>query len=350
MIDIDVGRSSIIDEFLNRYQIWADNKQFYHGYSSIKVDKKINGIPCYQFADFDNINNCDSDIVIIDALLEGLHSAVAFNRYNKSKHYIIVSSGTWNKDLANLDISYDLIWYPFALFETVDTYLSPGRFCFYIDKNYTFEYPKPLIFLCTAGSKRAARDHLVNQLDSWSDKNFILKYEGKDLGVDSSLLDIIKIDDKFDPYTPILSKYYHNVSQTLPINMYNQCYFNLVVETDVNIKHSFLPTEKIIKTLVTGMPFVAVATQDFIKHLHTLGFKTYQELWDESYDNEPNYQTRIDKVVDLCNNLKNFDWQSNQEKLQSIANHNARNFLNLNLFADKMFLEFESVLKRISSD
>jgi hypothetical protein len=98
------------------------------------------------------------------------------------------------------------------------------------------------------------------------------------------------------------------------------------------------------------MPFVAVATQDFIKHLHTLGFKTYQELWDESYDNEPNYQKRIDKVVDLCNNLKNFDWQANKEKLQSIANHNAKNFLNLNYFADKMFLEFESVLKRISSD
>jgi hypothetical protein len=132
--------------------------------------------------------------------------------------------------------------------------------------------------------------------------------------------------------------------------MYNQCYFNLVVETDITVDHSFLPSEKIIKTLITGMPFVVVATQDFIKNLHTLGFKTYQELWDESYDSEPNYQKRIDKVVDLCNNLKNFDWSANQEKLQSIADHNAKNFLNLNHFADKMFLEFESVLKRIIND
>ena len=212
-------------------------------------------------------------------------------------------------------------------------------------------------FLCLAGSTRPERDYLIKQLSNISNNNCILKYNRKDYAVDSTVYEVVKFDKFLDASskkqlgsTPILEKYYHDLSQTLPIAMYNQCYFNVVVETDVDLDHSFLPTEKIIKTLITGMPFVAVATQHFLKNLQELGFKTYQTVWDESYDHEPNYQKRIDKVVELCNNLKNFDWQSNKEQLEMVANHNAKNFLNLNYFADRMFLNFESVLRRITND
>lgn len=349
MINIDVTHSDLINEFLNRYQIWADNKHFYQNYNAINLTKDECGIPCYKFYQLELINNSSSDIILIDALTEGLHSKQVFERYNSSKHYIFLSN-YWDINQIKFDFSYDLIWYPWFLFETADTYLSPGRFCFYLDKNYKFDYPKQMDFLCLAGSNRPERDYLITQLSNISDNNCILKYNGKDYTVDSTIYDVVKFDKGFDPYTPILEKYYHNVGQTLPIAMYNQCYFNVLVETDIDVEHSFLPTEKIIKTLVTGMPFVAVATQHFLKNLQELGFKTYQTVWDESYDHEPNYQKRIDKVVELCNNLKNFDWQSNKEQLEMVANHNAKNFLNLNYFADRMFLNFESVLRRITND
>ena len=265
---------------------------------------------------------------------EGIHSESFFKQYKSNCHYIIFSNGWWDSDHYPLPINYTLVWHLFFLIEMCDTYNSPNRFCYYLDQHYKFDYPKSCVFVSTIGNVRPERDYIVEQLTTNLDhQNVILRYSGQDLYMPADKFDVISFEPgKFDPYISILEKYYHNVSQSLPIDLYNQSYFNLVVETDIDVENSFLPSEKIIKTLVTGMPFVAVATQNFLKNLKQLGFKTYSTFWNEDYDLEPNHQKRIDKVVELCNNLKNFDWQSNKDQLEAIANYNAKNFLNLNLF------------------
>ena len=48
----------------------------------------------------------------------------------------------------------------------------------------------------------------------------------------------------------------------------------------------FFPTEKIWKPILAGIPFVCIATQNFLKRVRDLGFKTYDTVWDESYDEE----------------------------------------------------------------
>ena len=95
------------------------------------------------------------------------------------------------------------------------------------------------------------------------------------------------------------------------------------------------------------MPFVAVSTPNFLKHLHQLGFHTYGKLWDESYDAEPNYKIRIDKVVELCNNLENFDWYNRRSELEIIKLKNRDNFLTLNKLASQEFNEFEEKIRNI---
>ena len=130
--------------------------------------------------------------------------------------------------------------------------------------------------------------------------------------------------------------------------MYNQADFNLVVETDIDYEYGFFLTEKIIKCLITGMPFVLVATPYFLKYLKDLGFHTYNELWDESYDDELDYTKRIDKVIDLCNNLDLFDWQANQSALELIALKNKCNFLNLNWVIDAEFRQFEQAILELN--
>ena len=81
-----------------------------------------------------------------------------------------------------------------------------------------------------------------------------------------------------------MEKYYHSISQTLPIDLYNQCRFNLTVETDLDWTNEFFLTEKTVKNLIIGMPFVSVSTPHFLKNLRSLGFETYSSVWDESYD------------------------------------------------------------------
>mgnify|MGYP000353789169 CR=1 FL=1 len=49
--------------------------------------------------------------------------------------------------------------------------------------------------------------------------------------------------------------------------IYNQAYFNLVVESDIEYPYSFDPTEKIGKALLTGIPFVVYSTPNFLQNL-----------------------------------------------------------------------------------
>jgi hypothetical protein len=92
------------------------------------------------------------------------------------------------------------------------------------------------------------------------------------------------------------------------------------------------------------MPFVIVATPHFLKYLKEIGFHTYDSLWDESYDDDLEYINRVDKIVDLCNNLDSFDWTANQSALELIALKNRSNFLNLNRTMNKNFQQFEQAI------
>jgi hypothetical protein len=230
-----------------------------------------------------------------------------------------------------------------------DTYLSPERYHFHSNKTYNFDYPKPCVFTSTVGTVRPERDYFINILkEKINYDNFILRYSGENFGIDADCFDIINFEKgHFDPYTVLVEKYYHSVSQTLPTSMYNQSYFNLVVETDIDYVDNFFLTEKTIKVLMTGMPFVILSTPCFLKNLQQLGFTTYNQLWDESYDSIIDYKDRIDNIVELCNKLKKFDWESNRHLLQQIQLQNQNNFLNLNRVADQEFKHFENIIKAL---
>ena len=340
-----INATGLVEEFLEQYQVWKDHSDFYNQTSRIiNIQKSITGIPCFPHRDVGAINQCKEPMVVIDCLTEGKHSVSWFDQYDTSKHYIIFANEDhFSPNDLDLKISYTWISYFFFLFHMADTYNTPWKFGYYLDKQYQFDKPKPMRFVSTTGNVRPERTYLKDRLvEQITYKNFIFRYSGVDHGEPSDQFDVIKfVPGEFDPYVLILEKYYHNVSQSLPIHMYNQADFNLVVETDIDYQYGFFPTEKIFKCLITGMPFVIVATPYFLKYLKQLGFHTYGDLWNESYDDELDYAKRIDKIVDLCNNLDTFDWQANQSALELIALKNRSNFLNLNSVIDLRFREFE---------
>ena len=346
-----IASVGLIDGFLEKYNIWRDHENFYRKQNHLEIAIDPTGIPCYPYQDLKSINNSNSPVVLIDCLTEGLHSQNTFSQYKHNCHYLIFSNGNWDKNLNPLPISYDIVHHNFFLFEMADTYLSPNRFCFYLDKNYNFDYPKEVNFVSTIGLERQERDLLVNHLLNTLDKKtFILRYAGQDRAVPYTNDVIAFAPGKFTPWglvSPDLEKYYHHTSQTLPIDLYNKGYFNLVVESDINLKNDFFLTEKTIKSLLTGIPFVVCSTPYFIKGLKQLGFLTYSDVWNESYDNIENTTDRIDAIAKLCIDLVDFDWESNKEKLQRIAEHNRCQFFNLNSLAHSEFVQFESLMLNI---
>lgn len=58
----------------------------------------------------------------------------------------------------------------------------------------------------------------------------------------------------------------------------------LVAET-MTLGTTFYPTEKTVRPISALKPFVTFATAGFLKNLQELGFQTFSDIWDESYDN-----------------------------------------------------------------
>ena len=353
--EINTDTNGQIAEFLDQYQIWKDYNNFYNQDPGIiNIQKSKTGIPWFHYTDVHSINQCKDPIVAIDCLTEGKHSIEEFNQYNKDKHYIIFANEShFSKTDLDLKISYTWVMHYLFLFHMTDMYNSPWELCFHLEKEYKFNTTKPMRFVSTTGNVRPQRTYLKDQLlEKIKYKNFIFRYSGVDFGMPADQFDVKTfVPGEFDPYTSILEKEkysYHSVSQTLPIHMYNQADFNLVVETDIDYQYGFFPTEKVFKCLITGMPFVLVATPYFLKYLKQLGFYTYSELWDESYDDELVYTKRIDKIVDLCNNLDSFDWTANQSALELIGLKNRCNFQNLNRVIDVGFRQFEQAILELN--
>jgi len=347
---LKINASGLLENFINRYLIWRDFQNFYNTASEPVAKIAKDGIPCFGYWEINKINASTAPLVAIDCMTEGIHSRKTFDHYRADKKYIIFCNGDWDPTYYDLKIDYVVVPHLFFLFEMADTYNSPNRFCYFTDKVYDFDCHKEYEFVTTIGNVRPERTKLVDKLvEIAKHKKCIVRYSGQDYAEPSDHLDVIKFTPgEFDPYIDVQPTHYHNVSQTLPMKMYNLARFNLAVETDIDFQHSFFLTEKTIKVLLTGMPFVSMNHPNFLPRLHKLGFTTYGELWDESYDQEVDFDKRLEKVVQLCNKLCNFDWEGNRDKLELIKLKNQSNFLNLNHVCNKEFLRFEQIIKDIT--
>jgi hypothetical protein len=82
---------------------------------------------------------------------------------------------------------------------------------------------------------------------------------------------------------------------------------------------TFFPTEKIFRPITGRRPFVVFGSTHFLNNLRELGFETYSECWDESYDQYQGLErwTRMKCVIDdiICNGY-------NIELAKEIADHN----------------------------
>lgn len=345
---LKINSTGLVRAWIDNYNIWIAHEKFYKQTDHLLIEHSDNGIPCYGHNDVDSINSSTADVIVIDCLIESIHSIKTFLKYDPARHYIIFCNGWWDHTKFSLPYSYTLIHHFFYLFEMADTYLSPNRFCFYLDKEYKFEDTKPCEFICMMGSKRPERDVLINALtQSIYYNNYVLRYSGRDLGQACNIDIVLQEPGQFNSYLPLVEKYFHDVSQSLPINMYNLGRFSLVVESDLTLQDQFTLTEKTIKPLITGMPFVLAGTAYFLKNLRELGFVTYNSLWDESYDEIEDFETRMTAVAQLCNSLADFDWVGNRRELEQIKLLNRNNFLNLNHLVNRKFTEAEQKLTRL---
>ena len=261
------------------------------------------------------------------------------------------------KDL-NLDIVCAKTWQKYIVLlhselnsPEVDRYESTGKFiCAYWWSHamlardwYRFaEYDKRLIlknknieklFLIYSRSSSGSRAYRQNFLQMLEDKKIsnqlqIGSFNGKMADSDHSAI--------------------YNVED------FNKSAISVVLETVFDERIHL--TEKILRPIACGHPFLLANGPGSLKYLRKYGFKTFHPYINESYDQEENNDIRLqmigDEIERICN-LNNVDQQELLNQCQKIANFNKKLFFSskfLNHVTQELIVNVTSALHKTNNE
>lgn len=123
------------------------------------------------------------------------------------------------------------------------------------------------------------------------------------------------------------------------MDLYLQCKFEIVPETCHDNLHFF--TEKTYKPIMTQTPFVIISTPGYLMYLRSLGFQTFSDIFDESYDVEPNLEKRVAMAVNTLEEIINNNSFSVYEATKEILTYN---FQKLCEISGKWNHEFDKIM------
>lgn len=112
----------------------------------------------------------------------------------------------------------------------------------------------------------------------------------------------------------------------LKADAYIDTYFSVVTETVFEYPYSFR-TEKIAKPLTMGHPWICAANKGFYKDIRNLGFRTFDCLIDESFDDIDNHQDRMDRICKVVEDLCKQDLPAFLQSAEKICKYNQQHIL-----------------------
>ena len=102
----------------------------------------------------------------------------------------------------------------------------------------------------------------------------------------------------------------------------------LVTETVATGRRNHL-TEKTFKPIALKMPFIIVSTQGSLEYLRSYGFRTFDHIWDESYDTITNDHERYAAIAATLRDLNQLPQRCKQglfRAAEAICEHNYNHF------------------------
>jgi len=133
---------------------------------------------------------------------------------------------------------------------------------------------------------------------------------------------------------PIITPEHFNIS-----TIYPNFFVEIVCETYC-LGKTFYPTEKIWRPLICRTPFIVQGPVNFLSNLKKLGFQTFSDYWDESYDEDGFYGIKtIKKNIERLSNLSIAELTKMYNSMQPILDNNFNVFMSMtdkswNIFND----------------
>lgn len=140
-----------------------------------------------------------------------------------------------------------------------------------------------------------------------------------------------------------LGDVYLALSQLLDLDIYNQTAYSIVLETliggnDNGINETYLMTEKICKPILAKRMFLVVGVTNYLRNLRNLGFKTFDSIIDESYDEVIDPDERQELVIQEMEKLFGIDQEIILQKIEPIVQHNFYHLMKLYYNDDMNYL------------
>ena len=118
---------------------------------------------------------------------------------------------------------------------------------------------------------------------------------------------------------------------------YDENMMYIVTETSMSTFDGIAPSqqdlsEKIFKPMLLKMPFILVGDPFVLCRLREAGYRTFHDFWDESYDEEPNAQKRMQMVFSVIEKLYKMprkDFVSMMQECEYILEHNLKRLRDL---------------------
>jgi hypothetical protein len=94
-------------------------------------------------------------------------------------------------------------------------------------------------------------------------------------------------------------------------------------------------TEKSLRPIACGQPFILASTHGSLEYLRSYGFITFSDIWNESYDLIEDPNERLNAIADLMKQIANWTPEERATKMadaQAIAEYNRQQFFSQEFF------------------
>tara|TARA_E500000318_G_scaffold1444_1_gene1916 strand:+ start:4205 stop:5299 length:1095 start_codon:yes stop_codon:yes gene_type:complete len=106
---------------------------------------------------------------------------------------------------------------------------------------------------------------------------------------------------------------------------------------------AILISEKVFKPMFCYRPFIVNANPGYYRYLKKAGFKTFDKFWDESFDDELDYNLRYKKIIqqiEYINSLSFDEIHTLFQSMKDILEHNAKHAYDLTFFKKPEFYTY----------
>lgn len=245
-----------------------------------------------------------------------------------------INSGYVNDSRYNVNI----IQWMFHFEENVINYKEKFH---YKLKDLIYDNEKPFLFDALLGLTRPHRDFIFNKIyENNLESKTILSYK-KTPGLEG--LDDFWQNFIWEPNTTrnfegeqINTSHYYlwdginiSICNMLPIQVYNKSKYSIIAETNYINNYSFY-TEKTAKPIIAKRLFIMFSSSKTLANLKKLGFKTFDNVIDESYDSIENDEQRWEAAFAQITKLSKLNQDFVQNEIQDIVDHNFDIMMNTN--------------------